>query len=240
MRNTGPVYINIPVPCGEHWDTMEPAEQGRNCARCSTTVIDFTGWSDSDLYRFFAGRNEQVCGQYLASQVGRPIDIPIQPRGNFFRLAMAMGFVLLFTNVPQAAATRPPLYWHHPAPDCSASNAAADTMSKLSGTVLDAKKEPVAGASVAALQNGVVKAGAVTDYDGNFVIQGLDQGRYDLLVTYTGLDLKTIKDIAVTQTAGKINVIMDAPKPRTLKGNVIIGYHKPLTDPQTGKDTTKH
>ena len=82
---------------------------GRFCDQCSKTVIDFTTWSDSALYNFFAKKPQHVCGRFVNTQLHRPIHIPHQPHSRLYRMTIAMGLTLLFTQTPQLLAqSRPP------------------------------------------------------------------------------------------------------------------------------------
>ena len=45
--------LQIPEPCHESWEKMNPVEQGRFCNSCQKAVIDFTGMSDAQLNRLF-------------------------------------------------------------------------------------------------------------------------------------------------------------------------------------------
>ena len=82
---------------------------GRFCDQCSKTVIDFTTWSDSALYNFFAKKPQHVCGRFVNTQLHRPIHIPHQPHSRLDLMTIAMGLTLLFTQTPQLLAqSRPP------------------------------------------------------------------------------------------------------------------------------------
>lgn len=65
--------INIPDPCAENWDTMQPSGCARFCAQCSKTVVDFTATSDAELVRFFAKKPEHICGRFREDQLNRSI-----------------------------------------------------------------------------------------------------------------------------------------------------------------------
>jgi hypothetical protein len=45
--------INIPEQCHEEWSAMQQQEQGRFCAQCQKTVIDFSEMSDEAVRNFF-------------------------------------------------------------------------------------------------------------------------------------------------------------------------------------------
>jgi len=69
--------IDIPKPCHENWNKMNPVEQGRFCNSCQKAVVDFTGMSDSQLVAFFKKLSTgSVCGRFENDQLGREILIP--------------------------------------------------------------------------------------------------------------------------------------------------------------------
>jgi hypothetical protein len=66
--------ISIPKPCHENWDKMTPADQGRHCMACATTVVDFTLMSTEEIQHFFMAKKEvKVCGHFKASQLNEKI-----------------------------------------------------------------------------------------------------------------------------------------------------------------------
>ena len=54
----------------------------------------------------------------------------------------------------------------------------------IKGQILDEKKEPIIGAFVEILQNGMVKNGTATDEDGNYIFCELRPGRYIIKAQY--------------------------------------------------------
>ncbi len=70
----------------------------------------------------------------------------------------------------------------------------AGTTGKLAGVVLDAKKQALAGASVALPD---VRLGAVTDADGRYVIYNVPAGTYVVKVSLIGYAATTLTNVAV-------------------------------------------
>ena len=50
MSKPASIQITIPSPCSQNWDEMIQGDTGRHCTHCQKTVIDFTSWSDANLY----------------------------------------------------------------------------------------------------------------------------------------------------------------------------------------------
>ena len=66
--------INIPEQCHEEWSAMQQQEQGRFCAQCQKTVIDFSEMSDEAVRNFLLEqKGKSICGRIRARQLARPI-----------------------------------------------------------------------------------------------------------------------------------------------------------------------
>lgn len=64
--------INIPNPCNENWNNMNPVEKGKHCDACSKTVFDFSKMDANDIKTFFKEKviqKESICGRFKAVQV---------------------------------------------------------------------------------------------------------------------------------------------------------------------------
>ena len=70
----------------------------------------------------------------------------------------------------------------------------------LAGKVSD-EREPLIQAQVQLKKNGLFIAGTVTDFDGNYLIENLEPGTYDMEVSYLGY--QTIKQTGVVIKSGK-------------------------------------
>ena len=57
------IHLGIANPCTENWDQMTPANQGRFCAACQKTVVDFTAMDDHELLQWFTRHQGSVCGR---------------------------------------------------------------------------------------------------------------------------------------------------------------------------------
>lgn len=111
-----PIKLSIPKPCDENWDAMQPAGNGRHCAACQKTVVDFTTMSDGEIIRHLGkstanGRTAPVCGRFMADQLNRRL-IPPSPLGGAFRRRgwqWVLTSLLLISDEPVSHRTRPPL-----------------------------------------------------------------------------------------------------------------------------------
>ncbi len=198
MHKPSSIKLSVDSPCHQSWDNMQEADQGRFCSECRKTVIDFTTWSNAALYQFFSKSSGNVCGRFLSTQLNKPINIPHQPHSRLYRLTIALGLTLICTQTPaMLAQNRPPKAQQLVIiGDTIATNKPKNSGS-IQGKIVDEKKEPLLSVTVMVYQGGELKGGNVTDYDGNYIIQPLAQGEYDLLVTYVGYDSETVKHIIV-------------------------------------------
>lgn len=67
------IRITIPEPCAESWAFMTPAEQGRHCAACTKTVIDFSRLTDAEVLAYLSRVKGPSCGRFRAEQLNRPL-----------------------------------------------------------------------------------------------------------------------------------------------------------------------
>ncbi|GAB4035957.1 carboxypeptidase-like regulatory domain-containing protein [Spirosoma jeollabukense] len=65
--------IQIPQPCHERWDDMQPHEQGRFCANCQKMVVDYTALSDRELVKLLTKPLTTSCGRFRDEQLNRPL-----------------------------------------------------------------------------------------------------------------------------------------------------------------------
>jgi hypothetical protein len=62
--------INIPQPCAENWDAMTKTAQGKFCAACQQTVVDFTDFSTDEISQWLSKHsNKRVCGRFDDTQL---------------------------------------------------------------------------------------------------------------------------------------------------------------------------
>lgn len=84
MRKKTAIALSVPQPCQENWDTMTTNERGRHCSNCNKTVVDFSLYTDKELFNFFSNPNNNVCGRFNNYQLNRPILTYGQKRHSFF------------------------------------------------------------------------------------------------------------------------------------------------------------
>ena len=213
---------------------MASTGDGRFCTHCQKTVIDFTDYSDTALYNFFATNKTPVCGHFSSTQVNRQINIPHQPHSKLYKLAIALGLTLLFTQTPKLLAqTRPPIAAQGALiknNDATQPDTTTNTGS-IKGKILDEKKEPMPSAVIQVFQNGVLKGGVATDFDGYYTFNNLEPGQYNVITTYVGYDSINTNATVMAEKTTKLNLAFNKPKNRHILGDIIVHeYSKPLID----------
>ena len=73
------IQIKVADPCGQNWEGMKEVKDGRYCASCQKTVVDFTTMSDRELLSWLAGAGKNVCGRLSPDQVNRDL-LPVRER----------------------------------------------------------------------------------------------------------------------------------------------------------------
>lgn len=64
--------LTIPSPCNEPWEQMIPDGNGRHCAQCSKTVVDFTEWEQDAILQYLQAQGAgRTCGRFRESQLGK-------------------------------------------------------------------------------------------------------------------------------------------------------------------------
>jgi hypothetical protein len=66
-----PFKITIAEPCRENWNNMLPIEQGRFCAVCDKSVVDFTQKSPAQIQSVLQHANGKVCGRFNTTDLDR-------------------------------------------------------------------------------------------------------------------------------------------------------------------------
>ena len=112
MRKPKTIQIKLPEPCHEDWDEMTPVERGRFCTHCQKTVIDFTKWTDTDLFNFFIKDKGKTCGRFTNLQLDRNLTVPTPQPGFIYRIAITLGLTSLLTHIPTSAFAQHTVHQH--------------------------------------------------------------------------------------------------------------------------------
>jgi hypothetical protein len=105
-----PIQISIPQPCHEDWSKMTPTEQGRFCNSCQKCLVDFTGFTDRQLFEYLnTNKGLKICGRFENIQLDRPINIPPQPQSLLYQCFIALGLTLILSQAPTQNINASPL-----------------------------------------------------------------------------------------------------------------------------------
>lgn len=232
MNRQTQLVISIPNPCKENWDEMTPVDGGKHCNHCSKKVYDLTGYSDKQLYQFFEQNKGAICGLYLNEQVNRPIIIPLQPKSQLYRLSIAMGLTLLFSQpLITTAQSRPPLKQ-----DILVTKSykliGPENLVDLIGRVTNENKHPVAYAKIKLLKDGIEIGEYHSDGDGNYQINDLFTGNYGVNITKPGYTTYNTIFTITNENNGKIDfqtniqLLHKKPNPGRPKVMGVMPHHK--------------
>ncbi len=188
--------ISVRKPCHQPWDNMIPADAGRHCNECSKTVIDFSGFTDAELFEYFSKPQGKVCGRFLSTQLSRQLHIPPQPHSRLYRLTVALGLTLLFSQstVTFAQSTNDRSR-SRMSTSASKDVAGESRTGALTGRVSDALGHPVSNASIHFYCNGRYEKMVYTDASGKYLVKGLPYGFYKVVIDAEEFEIKTVDNI---------------------------------------------
>ncbi len=95
--------LTIPQPCHESWAAMTPAAQGRHCAACAKTVVDFSCMTDAQVVAFLSQASGGSCGRFRAEQLGRPLRATTEAPVSRWWLATVLAVAGLGAAAPAVA-----------------------------------------------------------------------------------------------------------------------------------------
>lgn len=180
------LYITIPTPCTQPWQSMTPVDGGRHFAHCDKTVTDFSAYTDVQLYHFFSQQSEPLCGSMLTTQLSRSIIPPAQQGCNkVYGLVLALGLTILAAGYPaRKSYAQSPMAQSHLVGDTAAP---AGNSAILSGNITMDGGDPLEKAVVAVYAGSVCAAISSTDKAGDFSLN-IEPGHYTVKVSFVGMD----------------------------------------------------
>lgn len=101
------ITINIPEPCHEDWNKMTPKDQGRHCASCNKTVIDFTKKTDEQIIKSLESKGN-LCGRFKTQQIDREIVLARKDKNNYWSIAASGLFAFMALGSQNAFAQGEP------------------------------------------------------------------------------------------------------------------------------------
>ncbi|WP_405571583.1 carboxypeptidase-like regulatory domain-containing protein [Winogradskyella sp. Asnod2-B02-A] len=183
------VTINIAEPCHEDWRKMTPKNEGRHCAACSKTVVDFTTQTDEQIIKSLEA-NENLCGRFKTQQLDREIVMSRKAKNNYLSLAASGLFAFLALGNQHTYAQGEPIKTETIIRPMVKGKVATSILNEhiYFGTVTTAIDGlPLPGASI--IVKGTSRS-AQTDFDGNFTIKGKIGEILEL--SYVGMETQNI------------------------------------------------
>jgi|GEM_PF-1559083 len=178
MKQPKTIQISIPQPCTEDWHKMTPQQQCKFCDKCQKCVVDFTGFTDEQLYRFFAEHaGQQVCGRFSRTQINRTINLPHQPHSTLYKWIMAAGLALVLAAVPGPGAFAQAPYTQEQV--VNNEDKATTYPGSVAGVVYNIGHKTAAGVQVT-IFNDDVKYKDTTDEKGQYTFNNIPPGKYTI------------------------------------------------------------
>ena len=194
------ITINIPEPCHEDWNKMTPKDQGRHCASCNKTVVDFTKKTDEQIIKSLESKGN-LCGRFKTQQIDRDIVLARKDKNNYWSIAASGLFAFMALGNQDAFAQG------EPKPIKTDTLIRPMVKGKVATSILN---EHIYVGTVTTAIDGVPLPGtsviikgtsreAHTDFDGNFTIKGKIGETLEL--SYVGMETqKLILSTAYTMT----------------------------------------
>jgi hypothetical protein len=185
------ITINIPEPCHEDWNKMTPKEQGRHCAACNKTVVDFTKKTDEQIIKALESEGK-LCGRFKNQQLDREIVLSRKDKNNYLSIAASGLFAFLALGTQDIKAQGNPEIVQTDSMKQTHIQGRITTsvldQKVISGTVTNSQGElPIEGVSV--MVKGTTR-GTVTDSKGKYKIKAK---KGDVLVfSYLGFEKREI------------------------------------------------
>lgn len=196
-------FISIPKPCNENWDAMTPQEQGRHCTKCNVAVKDFGGMSQAAIRSFFDKNTGRVCGRFNENQLYNKPRLNVQLKKFLYALAIAFLPFIPLQSIGQSLQT--------------IKKVQTNVIGAIAGKIANTAGEPVPFVAVTIFENGIMKGYGKSDIQGNYKINRLTPGSYDLRISFVSYENVLIKDITIQ--AGKTFTLH--PPPLRVKRNTI-------------------
>jgi len=180
MGKVKELQISIRKPCQEDWEKMAPNEQGRFCASCQKTVVDFTDWTDKAIFDFFQQQQGKFCGRFRREQTERAISSGIPRNRAVYRIAIAFAAVSLFAAPPMVYAQKAAT---HQNPINKKQGAKQHLHISLHGTVTEKNGKPLTDVSVRLFDYQLkLVANAITDSKGRYTLPKVKPHMYTIQI----------------------------------------------------------
>jgi len=204
--------LTIPSPCAADWNSMIGNDQVRFCEHCSLDVHNISLLTRSQAERLIARSKGRLCVRYHHDDAERPITLPVAQKlhrisrrvsriaaGAFTATLSVTSAVAQSSNSFQSGNANPP--------NATQSNAPWASGSSIAGTVTDQNGAVIPGATVS-VSNEELKLAlyASTGADGQFRIDGLQPGAYNLRIEAPGFAADETNSVYLQANGGETRI----------------------------------
>ncbi|MEO8403616.1 MAG: carboxypeptidase-like regulatory domain-containing protein [Chitinophagaceae bacterium] len=232
--------------CNQDWDKMNPVNGGRHCAKCTKTIVDFSGMSFSEIAIFMSNSKKPVCGFYLPEQLKQ-----INQTRNKLPVAIGLSALVLTTSVANAVKPAAPKMENSPIkkPDPSSIENPVYSDPNTIDTIyftgriqyfdtIQKKYLPVYATAVTIRGTGI---GTSANSDGTFTLSWIPTktGKIYLVIASIGFEIQEIEVPLNNQTTidlGDITLVQENPEltqfiVRIKKGSTLNRFWRKMTKP---------
>lgn len=186
--------ITIPKPCSESWDKMHKSTHGRFCDICQKEVIDFTKFSNTELYQYFEQSGDKVCGKFHPQQIDNfARAIPKKSNQKLFKAKVILVSCLAFlwNNGYSKSSPKPNLFYQEDKKGIKRIDAQKSILDsvRISGKVVDTAGLSLPEARVLFKNTGSF---VETDKEGRFKINVKKGKTATLRVGYIGFETQDV------------------------------------------------
>ena len=215
--------ISIPEPCHQSWQQMTEANNGRHCAHCCKTVVDFTLMSNDEIIAHLSN-SSHVCGRFGQQQLGN-LNYDLYknslPKASWWkRAAVIIGIAGPFLSHKANAQAKPTIintgdtYGNGDRSSVTLGKVVPNRLITVTGKVLAKEdKLPIPGAMIKVKGT---NSGTVTNVDGKFTINV--QPGSTLVVSFIGYETQ---QVPIANNANKpLDIVMQMNA--TMTGEVVL------------------
>jgi hypothetical protein len=219
--------INIPAPCYQSWQQMEPNGQGRHCLHCCKTVVDFSKMTGDEVIGYLANQTN-VCGRFGEHQlttINRQLDDENLAGTNRWKkwlvAASILGTAILNRASAQTSPANPLATQQAPVSQASSFPLGKIVMidsakaTKITGLVIGADdKLPIPGVSIGIKGTSF---GTVSDNNGHFTLKGSGANQ-TLVIRYIGYATQEVSVQPATNQPVFVSLVLNPQ----IMGEVVI------------------
>lgn len=212
MKN---LSISVPDPCKERWETLIPTPRGGHCESCQKEVIDFTGWNEQRIIRYFKN-GYSGCGRFKKDQL-KTYTIPEASKSHHWIPIVVVGIAGVFGGRNALGQIKKqPVQIIQQSKDTVQNTSGTHNKIKITGKVISKDDGlPLPGVNVALKSTNKT---TVTDIDGYYAIEFTNGESRILTYSFIGLVTQEI----IVRDSSVVNIFLE-PDTIRLGEPIILG-----------------